>query len=134
MKVILQGEIIINKMRGTEDHYRIGYLPSIDRYVLATTVPWIANYERFYFITKEEYEAGSELTDGIYEYCNQNCANERFFFGEVKRDMPPDVWEIYSVLGIHSPIAEKQDAAMKKYYICYKELFYPKYIAPANNK
>ncbi len=56
----------------SEKYYSVGYVLSIDKYVLACVVPWIAWYNRYYEITKDEYDSfGSikldELAQLLYE-------------------------------------------------------------------
>ena len=40
-----------------EKYYSAGYSPELGKYVLACVVPWVAWYNRYYEISKEEYDS-----------------------------------------------------------------------------
>ena len=40
----------------TDKWYMVGFSPVLEKYVLAITVGWLANYERYYEISRGEYE------------------------------------------------------------------------------
>ncbi len=71
-----------------EKYYSAGYSPELGKYVLACVVPWVAWYNRYYEISKEEYDSfGSaefeKLADTIYK---QGCDSERFLFSEKEEE------------------------------------------------
>lgn len=71
-----------------DKYYFIGYSPDLDKYILACAVAWIAWYNRYYEITKEEYDLfGSaeldELADTMYK---QGRNSNRFLFSEKKEE------------------------------------------------
>lgn len=55
---------IQNEKVNTKLLYSVGYVPEVDKYILSCVVTWVAWYNRYYEITKEEYEAfGTERLD-----------------------------------------------------------------------
>lgn len=69
-----------------EKLYRVGYLESIDKYVLASVVPWVAWYDRFFEISEEEYrlfKSDLPVLDALAkELDDQGERSERFLFSE----------------------------------------------------
>lgn len=59
--------------------YTVGRSPVLERYVLAITVGWLGNYERYYEISREEYEqtltdpeALDELAEELFRAVNKS--------------------------------------------------------------
>lgn len=73
-----------------EKLYRVGYLASIDKYVLASVVPWVAWYDRFFEISEEEYrlfESDLPTLDALAkELGDQGERSERFLFSDKKEE------------------------------------------------
>ena len=49
--------ILQNEKIRSEKLYRVGYLPSINKYVMACVVPWISWYDRYFEISEAEYNS-----------------------------------------------------------------------------
>ena len=49
--MLIEGE----KVR-SEKYYTAGFIPSINKYVIADIVTWVAWYERYFETSKAEYE------------------------------------------------------------------------------
>ncbi|MBR4096941.1 MAG: ABC transporter ATP-binding protein [Oscillospiraceae bacterium] len=81
----LEGE----KVR-TEKLYCIGYSSKLDKYLLSCVVPWHLWYNRYYEITKKEYENidsdASEL-DMFVDYLHKKSyESERFLFSDMVKE------------------------------------------------
>ena len=79
-----------------DKYYFIGYSPELDKYILACAVAWIAWYNRYYEITKEEYDLFGtdeldELADTLYK---QGRNSKRFLFSEKKEENDPKQLEL----------------------------------------
>ena len=79
---------LVNEKVSRDKYYFVGYSPELDKYVLACAVTRIAWYNRYYEISKEEYDLfGSaeldELADTLYR---QGTDSERFLFSEKKEE------------------------------------------------
>ncbi len=48
---------LVNEKVRSEKLYSVGFSKELDSYVMSIVVPWIAWYNRYYRITKEEYES-----------------------------------------------------------------------------
>jgi len=48
-------DLILEKVR-REKYYSVGYDKENDRYVLSVVITWISWYNRYYLLSKEEYE------------------------------------------------------------------------------
>ena len=77
-----------NEKVNRNKYYFVGYSPELNKYVLACTITRIAWYNRYYEISKEEYDLfGSaeldELADTLYR---QGTDSERFLFSEKKEE------------------------------------------------
>lgn len=70
--------------------YRIGYIPYLNKYVLANVVCWIAWYDRFYEISETEYllyKTDLAKLDALAaELVDPCCGSERFLFSEKKEE------------------------------------------------
>ena len=55
---------LVNEKVRSEKLYSVGFSKEFDSYVMSIVVPWVAWYNRYYRITKEEYEAFS--TDELF--------------------------------------------------------------------
>ena len=68
------------------------YIPKIDAYFFSEMVPWIAPYERFYHISKEDYELfSSDIAAFNSKYTREhaqqrNCFTENFAGARALRD------------------------------------------------
>ena len=49
----------------TKKWYTVGFSPVLEKYVLALTVGWLGNYERYYEISREEYEQTLTVPDAL---------------------------------------------------------------------
>lgn len=49
----------------TDKWYTVGWSPVLEKYVLALTVGWLGNYERYYEISREEYEQTLTVPDAL---------------------------------------------------------------------
>lgn len=49
----------------TDKWYMVGFSPVLEKYVLALTVGWLGNYERYYEISREEYEQTLTVPDAL---------------------------------------------------------------------
>ena len=67
-----------------ENLYRVGYISSIDKYVMACVVTWVAWYDEYFEITEDEYNSfGTERLDEIAnELRNQGSGSSRFLFSD----------------------------------------------------
>lgn len=70
----------------TERWYTIGYSLVLGGYVLAVTVGWLGNYDRYYSVSEEEYLLGysapeklDELADSLFRAAN---SSDRFICSE----------------------------------------------------
>lgn len=88
----------------SEKYYRIGYISIVDKYILANVVPWIAWYDRYYEITKEEYdlfeldiESLDNLAEKLYK-CGVN--SEHFLFSEKKEENAKKEFAFAKRLGV----------------------------------
>lgn len=81
-------KFLINKKVRTEKYYCVGYCPILNKYILACVITWIAWYNRYYEITKEEYDSfGSDDLDSLAEELyKQGTSSERFLFSDKKED------------------------------------------------
>ena len=66
----------------TDKWYTVGFSPVLEKYVLAVTVGWLAVYDRYYEISREEYEqtfakpdALDKLAEELFKAVNKS---ERF--------------------------------------------------------
>lgn len=70
----------------TDKWYTVGWSPVLEKYVLAITVGWLANYERYYEISREEYEQMLTEPQALDESAQQLFAavnnSERFICSE----------------------------------------------------
>ncbi len=67
-----------------EKLYRVGYIPSIDKYVMACVVTRVAWYDEYFEMTKEEYNSfGTESLDELANALrNQGSGSPRFLFSD----------------------------------------------------
>ena len=74
--------------------YYVGYCEYLDKYVLATTVAWVAWYNRYYEISKEEYlsfDSDIEKLDMLAKECNKlENLSERFLFSDKLEENTPE--------------------------------------------
>ena len=84
-KLVLENE----KVR-TEKYYSVGYDKENERYVLVVVITWVAWYNRYYSISREEYdfyETEIEKLDSLADDCyNAGILHERFICSEAERD------------------------------------------------
>ena len=82
-KVKLQNELV-----RSEKLYRVGYMSDVDKYVMACVVPAMAWYDRYYEISKEEYDSfGSEALDKLaLEMNTKGVKSDRFLFSDKKEE------------------------------------------------
>lgn len=75
----LTGEKVRN-----EKLYSVGFCPELNKYILVCVIPWIAWYNRYYEISKEEYESfGSEALDNLAEELyKQGITSKKFLFSD----------------------------------------------------
>lgn len=75
---------IQNEKVNTKLLYSVGYVPEVDKYILSCVVTWVAWYNRYYEITKEEYEAfGTERLDQLASRFRElECKSDRFLFSD----------------------------------------------------
>ena len=66
----------------SEKYYFVGYNSKIDKYLLADVVAWVAWYERYFEISKDEYEMfGSDELDALAERLHkEGTSSDRFLF------------------------------------------------------
>ena len=78
--------IKLDKVKLSNDRYRIGYLPTINRYVLAQDVFTVVyqHYFRYYEITENEYNASEvDFFDSLSEkFSMECCLHDKFLFSE----------------------------------------------------
>ena len=76
--------ILQNEKIRSEKLYRVGYLPSINKYVMACVVPWISWYDRYFEISEAEYNSfGLEDLDKLAtELCNRGNSSPLFLFSD----------------------------------------------------
>ena len=77
-----------NELVRSEKLYRVGYMPDVDKYVIACVVPWVAWYDRYYEISKEEYDSfGSEELDKLaIELNTKGVKSDRFILSDKKEE------------------------------------------------
>lgn len=82
--------------------YSIGYSPSLDKYILSSIVCWIAWYNRFFEISKEEYDlykTDLKQLDRIALECHeQGTASKRFICSQKEEENTPAQLELHSIL------------------------------------
>lgn len=80
----------------SEKYYSVGYMPVIDKYVLACVVTWIAWYNRYYEITGSEYDSfGSKLLDELAETLHkQGTHSTRFLFSDKNEENTKEQLEL----------------------------------------
>ena len=68
----------------SEKYYSVGYNSKIRKYLLADAITWVAWYERYFEISKEEYEMfGFEELDAIAEVLHKEGTKApRFLFSD----------------------------------------------------
>ncbi|SFU75235.1 ABC transporter ATP-binding protein [Butyrivibrio sp. M55] len=73
-----------NEKVRNEKLYRVGYIPSIGKYIIACVVTWVAWYDKYFEITEEEYNSfGAESLDELAnELRNQGSDSSRFLFSD----------------------------------------------------
>jgi hypothetical protein len=75
-----------NEKVRAEKHYTIGYDKKNDRYILSVIVPWVAWFNRYYLISKQEYdfyETDLEKLDLLAEECYKaKTSSKRFVYSE----------------------------------------------------
>ncbi|MBP3458643.1 MAG: ABC transporter ATP-binding protein [Lachnospiraceae bacterium] len=85
-----------------EKMYSIGYSPSLEKYILSCVVCWIAWYNRYFEISKEEYDlykTDIEQLDRIAHECHEwGEFSERFLCSEENEENSPAQSETYSLL------------------------------------
>ncbi|MBR6402280.1 MAG: ABC transporter ATP-binding protein [Eubacterium sp.] len=66
----------------SEKYYSVGYNSEINKYLLADVIAWVAWYERYFEISKDEYEMfGSDELDAIAERLHkEGTSSDRFLF------------------------------------------------------
>ena len=81
-------KFLVNEKVRSEKFYSVGYCTVLDKYILVCVVTWIAWYNRYYEITKEEYELfGLEELDNLAENLyKQGISSERFLFSDKKEE------------------------------------------------
>ena len=69
-----------NEKVRSEKLYSVGFSKELDSYVMSIVVPWVAWYNGYYRITKEEYEAFStdELDELAERFRREECSSDRF--------------------------------------------------------
>jgi hypothetical protein len=80
----------------SEKCYSVGYIPGIDKYVLVCVVPWIAWYNRYYEITKEEYNFfGTNQLDELARLLyGQGIQSTRFLFSDKNEENTSEQLEL----------------------------------------
>lgn len=83
-----------NEKVRAEKWYSVGYIAFIKKYVLATVVPWIVLYDRYFEITEAEYrlfESDLPTLDALArELSELGEFSERFLFSEKKEENSPE--------------------------------------------
>lgn len=87
-KAATVGEIV-----DRDRQFRIMYIPEIDAYVMAIIIWWVAAYERYYIVEKEDYESYLTCKEKFYEKYSRElskdtalCFTERFAGAAALRD------------------------------------------------
>ncbi|MBQ7265579.1 MAG: ABC transporter ATP-binding protein [Firmicutes bacterium] len=71
----------------SEKYYSVGYNSKIGKYLLADIIAWVAWYERYFEISKEEYEMfGTEELDAIAEVLHKEGTKSPRFLFSVKNE------------------------------------------------
>ena len=77
----------------TDKWYSVGYSPVLEKYVMSVAVEWIAVYNRYYFISEDEYllsftepEKLDTLADSLYKAVNKS---DRFICSEKAAENTP---------------------------------------------
>lgn len=73
-------KFLIDEKIRNEKLYSVGYCPGLKKYILVCVVPWIVWYNRYYEITKAEYDSfGSKRLDSLAKFLyEQGSSSERF--------------------------------------------------------
>lgn len=83
---------ILNEIVDRENYFRIGYCEQLEIYIMAVYVAWIAGYERYYKISKEDFELyQNEKNDYYKKYAaeieqKQDCFSRNFIGAAALRD------------------------------------------------
>lgn len=77
-----------NEKINREKYYSVGYSPELKKYILADVVTWVAWYNRYFEITKDEYDSfGTEALDVIADLVHkEGTASRRFLFSDKKEE------------------------------------------------
>lgn len=80
MKIMNLDKKIVDR----ENNYTIGYSKELQKYILAAVVTHFAWYDRYYEITKEEYDSyGTQAFDDlVISICYEGEASDRFLFSD----------------------------------------------------
>lgn len=84
------------KLVRPEKYYSVGYNSKIKKYLLADVITWIAWYERYFEINKNEYEMfGFDELDSIAERVHkEGLTSARFLFSEKNEENTEDQLEM----------------------------------------
>ena len=76
--------VLENEKVRSEKLYCVGYLKKLGKYILSQTVPASAWYNRYYEITKEQYDSfGSESLDEFANECLYFKHEDKFLFSDL---------------------------------------------------
>lgn len=76
--------VLENEKVRSEKLYCVGYLKNLGKYILSQTVPASAWYNRYYEITKEQYDSfGSESLDEFANECLYLKHEDKFLFSDL---------------------------------------------------
>ena len=76
--------VLENEKVRSEKLYCVGYLKTLGKYILSQTVPASAWYNRYYEITKEQYDSfGSESLDEFANECLYFKHEDKFLFSDL---------------------------------------------------
>ena len=76
--------VLENEKVRSEKLYCVGYLKNLGKYILSQTVPASAWYNRYYEITKEQYDSfGSESLDEFANECLYFKHEDKFLFSDL---------------------------------------------------
>lgn len=83
---------LLDELTDIDRYFSIGYCPEIEEYIMSVVVTWIAWYDRYYIITKDDYMLYKNDKETFYNKYEkeikkkQDCFTEKFIGAGALRD------------------------------------------------
>lgn len=92
-KIVSNIKILKDEIVDRDKYFRIGYCEEINEYIIVETISWVAWYDRYYLISKEDYELYKINKEDFYEKFAdeltmnpERCFKEKFIGSQSLRD------------------------------------------------